>query len=117
MAGGSRCPPLKPKGAIKMLTADQVREIAERAAEKAAEKVAEKAADRAADKAVTAIMTALGVNINKLTEEQKVWAFARTMQQGTARGALAMVTGLITALTTLVAGAVWYLIFNKPPHP
>jgi hypothetical protein len=45
------------------------------------------------------------------------WAFARTMQQGTRRGALSLFTGFLSALATLVAGGVWYLFFKQtPPH-
>jgi hypothetical protein len=86
------------------MTPEQVRDIAENAA------------DKAAEKAVRATLIALGVNPDKLHEEQQVWAFARTMQQGTKRGALALFTGFLTALATAIAGSVWLLFFNKP-HP
>ncbi len=96
-----------------MMTAELIREIASNAAEKAAEQVAEKVAE----KAVRATLTALGIDIDKLHEEQKVWAFARTMQQGTQRGFLAIFTGFLTSTAALIAGSVWYVFFNKPPHP
>jgi len=82
------------------LTPDQIREIAEVAAERVAEK--------AADKAVRATLSALGVNLNKMHEEQQVWAFARNMQQGSRLGARA----IITALATSFAGWIW-LVFYK----
>lgn len=100
-----------------MLTQEQVRVIAEKAAEVAAEKVAEtaaeKAAEKAADRAIRATLTALGINPDKLHEEQQVWAFARTAQQGTARTVRAAMTGFFSTLATLIAGAIWYLFFNK----
>ena len=87
------------------MTPEQILDIANSAAEHAAEK--------AADKAVRSLLVALGINPDKLHEEQQVWAFARTMQQGTHRGTLALFTGFLTGLSTLIAGAVWYLFFNK----
>ena len=83
-----------------MMTPEQVREIAE------------SAADKAAEKTIRGVLTALGIDPDKLHQEQRVWAFARTMQQGTHRGALALFTGFLTALSTLIAGAIWY-VFNK----
>jgi hypothetical protein len=74
--------------------------------------IAENVADKAARVAVRETLTSLGVNVDKLHEEQQVWAFARTMQQGTRRGTLALFTGFLSALATLVAGSVWY-VFNK----
>jgi hypothetical protein len=85
------------------ITPEQVREIAENAA------------DKAAEKAVRAMLTALGVNPDKLHEEQQVWAFARTMQQGTKRGARALFTGFLTALATLIAGWLWLAFGNRHP--
>ena len=78
------------------------------------EMIAENAATRAAEKAVNATLTALGIDVANMIKEQKVWAFARTMQQGTHRGALALFTGFLTSLATLIAGAVWYVFFNRP---
>lgn len=87
------------------LTAEQVRAIAEQAAEKAAKE------------AVRETLTALGVNMDKLHEEQQVWAFARTMHQGTRRGAFALYTGFLSALATLIAGAIWYVFSSHhSPH-
>ena len=100
-----------------MLTTEQVREIAREAAEAAAEKVAEntaeKAAEKAAKKAIRAVLTALGINPDKLHEEQRVWAFARTAQQGTQKGVIALFTGFLSTVATLIAGAIWYFFFNK----
>ena len=79
-----------------MLTADHVERIAEAAAEKAVHRT----------------LTSLGVNVDRLHEEQQVWAFARSMHQGTRRGALALFTGFLTALSGLIATALWY-IFSK----
>lgn len=89
------------RNAMSQMTSDQVTAIAENAA------------DKAAEKAVRGMLTALGVDVDNLHKEQKVWAFARTMQQGSARGAMALLTGFLTALATLVAGSVWYLFFSK----
>jgi hypothetical protein len=94
------------------MTPEQVREIASNAAESAAEKVAEKAAE----KAVRATLIALGIDVDKLHEEQRVWAFARTMQQGTQRGVFALITGFATTAAATIAGSAWYVFFNKP-HP
>jgi hypothetical protein len=99
-----------------MLTPEQVRDIAERTAERTVEAVAERAAEKAATKAVTEILTSLGVDINNMAKEQRVWAFARTMQQGTSRGIMALTTGFLSMVATLIAGAIWYFFFNKP-HP
>ncbi|WP_315792210.1 MULTISPECIES: hypothetical protein [unclassified Bradyrhizobium] len=82
------------------LSADQAKEIAEAAAEKA----------------VRQLLTSLGIDPDKLMEERKVWAFARTMQQGTSKGVAAMITGFATAFATTVAGSIWLIFFNKP-HP
>jgi len=62
------------------MTPEQVREIAENSARIAA--------TDAAEKAVRATLIALGVDIDNLHREQQVRAFARTMQQGTRRGAI-----------------------------
>jgi hypothetical protein len=35
------------------------------------------------------------------------------MQQGTRRGAIAMFTGFLSTLATLIAGAVWYFFSNR----
>src|ERR1035437_4083056 len=93
-----------PTGA-KRMTPEQILELAKSAAEHAA--------DKAADKAVRNLLTALGIDAENLHKEQRVWAFARTMQQGTHRGAVALFTGFLTGLATLIAGMVWYLFFNK----
>jgi hypothetical protein len=74
------------------MSPDQVREIAENAA------------DKAAEKAVNNMLRALGIDMDKIHEEQQVWAFARTMQQGACRGALALFTGFLSTLATLIAG-------------
>lgn len=58
----------------------------------------------------------LGIDADKLHEEQKVWAFARTMQQGTQRGVYAMITGFFTTVSAAIAGGIWLVFFNKP-HP
>jgi len=83
------------------MSPDQVREIAENAA------------DKAAEKAVNNMLRALGIDVDKIHEEQQVWAFARTMQQGTRRGALALFTGFLSTLATLIAGAIWYFFSNR----
>lgn len=92
------------------MTPEEVSEIAEN--------VAKVVAAEAAEKAVRATLTALGVDVNKLHEEQQVWAFARTMQQGTHRGVRFMITSTIGAVVTLFVGWLWLFFFNKPPpHP
>jgi hypothetical protein len=109
---------------MSQLTHEHVREIAEKVAEAAAEKAeasalraaevaAHRAAEVAADRAIDRVLTALGIDPTKLHEEQRVWAFARTMQQGANKGVFALFTGFLTALSTLIAGAIWYVFFNK----
>jgi hypothetical protein len=80
------------------------------------EAIAENAANKAADRAVRATLIALGIDVDNLHKEQRVWAFARTMQQGSSRGAMALFTGFLSTLAAMIAGAIWYLFFNKP-HP
>ena len=79
--------------------------------------IAENAARVAAQEAINATLTALGVDVKDMAKEQQVWAFARTMQQGTRRGVRALSTGILTTLATLIAGWVWYFFFKQsPPH-
>ena len=87
------------------MTPEQVRDIAENSARIAA--------TDAAEKAVRATLIALGVDVDNLHREQQVWAFARTMQQGTRRGAIALFTGFLSTLATLIAGAIWYFFSNR----
>jgi hypothetical protein len=87
------------------MSTEQVREIAENAA------------NAAAEKAVRDILTALGIDVQNLTKEQQVWAFARRMHDGTNRGIRAAFTGIIGAMATAFAGWIWLMFFNRPPHP
>ncbi|WP_024516870.1 hypothetical protein [Bradyrhizobium sp. Tv2a-2] len=92
------------------MTPEQVREIAE--------DVARIVAAEAAKEAVKETLTALGVKVDNLPEEQQVWAFARTMQQGTHRGVRVLITSTLGAVVTLVVGWIWYAFFKQiPPHP
>lgn len=74
--------------------------------------IAENAARAAAKEAVREMLIALGINPERLPEEQQVWSFARTLHQGTRRGALALFTGFLSTLAALLATAIWY-IFSK----
>ena len=61
-----------------------------------------------------AIMTALGFDLDKMHEEQQVWAFVRTMHQGTQRGVRALFTGTLTAFATVVVRWLWWMYGPRP---
>lgn len=84
------------------MTPDQIEEVIERTASETARRVDEK---------MRTILSGLGFNMDpdKMHEEQQMVAFLRTMHQGTRRGVLALFTGIITALATVIVGGMVYL--------
>ncbi len=73
----------------------------------------ERIAKTAAHEAVKETLQTLGFDISEPFEVQQDQSFLRTMRVGTRRSIFTALTSFITAIVTLIAGAVW-LLLNKP---
>lgn len=73
----------------------------------------ERIAKTAAHEAVKETLQTLGFDIAEPREVQQDQAFLRTMRVGTRRSIFTALSAFITAIVTLLAGALW-LLWNKP---